>query len=55
MPNGDLLVDGVKINLHMLGTLMLNEVGGEVDDADVVTVDKSALERWAMELVKQLA
>jgi hypothetical protein len=54
LPDGD-LADKVKINLHMLGSLMLNGVGGEVDNGDVVVVDKSALGRWAMELVKQLA
>jgi hypothetical protein len=39
VPDGNALVDKVKINLNMLGALVLNEVGGEVDDADVVTVD----------------
>lgn len=53
--DGDLAVDEVKINLHMLGSLMLNGVGGYVDDVDFVAVDKSALGQWAMELVKQLA
>jgi hypothetical protein len=32
------LVDKVKINLNMLGALVLNGVGGEVDGADVVAV-----------------
>jgi hypothetical protein len=35
------LVDEVEINLDMLGALVLNEVGGEVDGADIVTVDQS--------------
>jgi hypothetical protein len=35
----------MKINLHMLGALMLNGVGGEVHDADIVTVDKCAPRR----------
>jgi hypothetical protein len=29
----------VKVNLDMLRALVLNEVGGEVDSADVVAVD----------------
>jgi hypothetical protein len=33
----------VEIDLDMLCTLMLNGVGGEVDDADIVTIDESAL------------
>jgi hypothetical protein len=39
LADGDLLSNKVKINLHMLGVLMLNGVGGEIDDVDVVTVD----------------
>jgi hypothetical protein len=35
------LVDKVKINLNMVGALVLNMVGGEVDGADVVVVDQS--------------
>jgi hypothetical protein len=41
VPDGNMLVDKVKINLNMLGALMLNGVGGEVDGADVVAVDQS--------------
>jgi hypothetical protein len=33
----------VEINLDMLHTMVLNRVGGEVDDADVVVVDERAL------------
>jgi hypothetical protein len=33
----------VEVNLDMLCALMLNGVGGEVDSADVVAVDESAL------------
>jgi hypothetical protein len=36
-------LDEVEVDLDMLGALMLNGVGGEVDDADIVTVDESAL------------
>jgi hypothetical protein len=33
----------VEVDLNMLHTLVLNMVGGEVDDADVVAVDECAL------------
>jgi hypothetical protein len=41
VPDDNTLVDKVKINLNMLGALMLNGVGGEVDGTDVVAVDQS--------------
>jgi hypothetical protein len=41
IPDGNTLVDKVKINLNMLGALVLNGVDREVDSADVVTVDQS--------------
>jgi len=40
-PKGDPFSDEVKVDFHMLGTLMLNGVGGEVDGADVVAVDEA--------------
>jgi hypothetical protein len=39
IPDDNTLTDKVKINLNMLGALVLNEVGREVDGVDVVTVD----------------
>jgi hypothetical protein len=51
----NLLSDKMKINLHMIGVLMLNEVGGEVHDADVVAVDKGAPRWWGLELVERLS
>jgi hypothetical protein len=42
LTDGNLLSDEIKINLHMLRALMLNGVDGEVHDADVIVVDKSA-------------
>jgi hypothetical protein len=50
----DLLSDKMEINLHMLGALMLNGVGEEVHDTDVVIVDKGASRRWALELMEHL-
>jgi hypothetical protein len=39
--NGDALTDEVEVDLNMLGALMLDEVGGEVDHANIVIVDQS--------------
>jgi hypothetical protein len=52
VPNSNALADKVKINLNMLGALVLNEVGGEVDGVDVVTVDQSGPRQGAMQLHK---
>jgi hypothetical protein len=42
----------VEVDLKILHALMLNGIGGEVDDADVVTVDEGALHQWSVELLK---
>ncbi|CAN6227318.1 unnamed protein product [Urochloa humidicola] len=47
------LPDEVEINLDMLHALILNWVGGEVHNSDIVT-DKCGSCQWAMELQKQL-
>jgi hypothetical protein len=39
--NGDTLMDEVDVDLNMLGALMLDGIGGEVDRANIVTVDQS--------------
>jgi hypothetical protein len=39
VPDDNVLADKVEINLNMLGALVLNEVGGEVDSVDVIAVD----------------
>jgi hypothetical protein len=41
--NGNTFPDEVKVDLDMIHTLVLNGVGGEVDGADVIAVDESAL------------
>jgi hypothetical protein len=50
----NLLSDKMKINLYMLSALMLNGVGGEVHDVDIVAVDKCAPRRRGLKLVEQL-
>jgi hypothetical protein len=45
IPDGNAVTDKVEVNLNMLGVLVLDRVGGEVDGVDVVTVDQSGM-RW---------
>jgi hypothetical protein len=52
--DGNAFPDEVEVNLDMLCALMLNGVGGEVDSADVVAVDESALRQRSMELLEEL-
>jgi hypothetical protein len=52
--DGNVLSDKVDIDLDMFGTLMLNRVGREVDDADVVAVDESGLRQRGIELLEEL-
>jgi hypothetical protein len=40
----------VEINLNMLGALVLDVVGGEVDGVDVLTVDQSGLRQGPLQL-----
>jgi hypothetical protein len=40
LPSGDIVTDEVEINLDMFRALMLNEVGRQVDNTDIVTIDK---------------
>jgi hypothetical protein len=39
IPDGNATANKVKINLNILGALVLNGIGEEVDDADVVVID----------------
>jgi hypothetical protein len=42
----------VEVDLDMLLAPVLNGVGGEIDSADVVTVDEGALRQRSMKLLK---
>jgi hypothetical protein len=55
LTDGDLFSDKIEINLHVLGTLMLNGVGGEVYNVDVVAIDNNAPRRRTLDLMEQLA
>ena len=48
--NGDALSDEVKINLNVLGSLMLNRVGGHVDGTDVVAIHQCGAPERGMQL-----
>jgi hypothetical protein len=50
--DGHAFLHNVEVDLDMLHALVLNGVGGEVDDADVITVDDGALRQWSVELLK---
>jgi hypothetical protein len=55
LTDDDLFSDEVKINLHMLGALVLNGVVGEVHNTYVVAVDERT-PRWrSLELQQQLS
>jgi hypothetical protein len=42
----------VEVDLDMLCVLVLNGVGGEVDDADIVAVDECVLRQRSVEILK---
>jgi hypothetical protein len=41
--DGHMFPHKVEVDLDMLHTLVLNRVGGEVDDTDIIVVDENAL------------
>ena len=53
--DSDSVAHEVQVNLHMLRPLTLDGVGGEIHDADVVTVDEHALGERAVELRQELS
>ena len=53
--NSNTLQHEVKINLNVLGALMLDGVGGHVDGTDVVTIDQGSTPRRCMKLEEKLA
>ena len=51
---GNLLAHEVNIELNMLRPSMVHRVGGEVDRADIIAVDKSGLVNITKQLLEQL-
>jgi len=47
---GDSLPNKMEINLNMLRTLMLDWVGGEVDNTNVITIDQRGSARRVAKL-----
>jgi hypothetical protein len=45
LADGNLLSNKMKVNLYILGALMLNEFGEEVHGVDIVAVDNGAPRR----------
>jgi len=52
---GDSFCNEVQVDLNMLGSLMLNRVGGEVNGADIIAVDHCNTTEWAVKLYQKLA
>ena len=52
MTNSNTLLNKVKIDLNVLGALMLNGVGTHVDSTNVVTIDQSVVAKWNVQLKK---
>jgi hypothetical protein len=50
--DGHVFPHKMEVDLDMLRALVLNGVGGEIDDADVVTLDEGALRQRSVELLK---
>jgi hypothetical protein len=50
--NGHAFLYKVEVDLDMLGALVPNRVGGLVDSADVIAVDKCALHQRCVVLLK---
>ena len=51
---GNMLAHEVNIDLNMLHTSMVHRVGGKVDRADVIAVDKSSFMNITKQLLEQL-
>jgi hypothetical protein len=52
---GDSLSDEVQVDLNMLGSLMLNRVSGEINGADIITVDHCSTTERTVKLCQELA
>ena len=53
-PKGDPFPNEVEVDLHVLGALMLNGVGGEVAGADIVAVDEACGVQGMVKFLEQL-
>jgi hypothetical protein len=46
----DVRVHEVEVDLNMLGSLMLNRVGGEINGADIITINHCSTTEWTAKL-----
>ena len=53
--DGDPFTNEVKINLDVLGTLMLDWVGRNVESTDVVTIHQCGTAKGSTKLLEELA
>jgi hypothetical protein len=44
----------VEVDLNMLGSLMLNRVGGEINSADIITINHCSTTEWTTKLKEEL-
>ena len=51
--NSNPVANEVQVDLHMLRSLMLNGVGGEIHSANIIAVDEHALGEWALKLSQE--
>ena len=54
MTKSHLLPNKMDTNLNVLGALMMNRVGGEIDRRDIITVDNRGLVNRRQELMEKL-
>ena len=54
MTKSYLFPNKMDINLNVLGALMMNRVGGEIDRRDIITVDNRGLVNRRQELMEKL-
>ena len=52
--NSDSFLDEVKINLNVLGSLMLNWIGGHVDCTDVVAIHHCGVTQGGVKLLNEM-
>jgi hypothetical protein len=45
----------VEINLDVLGTLVLNNIGKHVDNTDAITINKGGTAKRSVKLLQELA
>jgi hypothetical protein len=50
LPNDNLITDEVDIDLNILRVLMLNRVGRQVDDNDIIAIDKCDMRQRGVQL-----